>query len=94
MESEGSECLTISVDAAAKWLGISRGLAYEMVRQGKIPALRFGRVIRVPRHALEQLLDNQGTAGKADKSECRYKQGSPSGSAVAKHGALGKSRIC
>lgn len=56
MLNQENECLTISVDAASKLLGISRGLAYEMVRQGKIPALRFGRVIRVPRYALEQLL--------------------------------------
>ncbi len=67
MPKQGSECLTISVDTAAKLLGISRGLAYEMVRQGKIPALHFGRIVRVPRHALEQLLNAQGTDGKTKK---------------------------
>lgn len=53
---EHENSLTMSVDSAAQLLGISRGLAYEMVRQKKIPALRFGRIIRVPRYALEQLL--------------------------------------
>lgn len=67
MASQKSECLTISVEEAAKILGISRGLAYSMVHEKRIPALRFGRVIRVPRHALEQLLDNQGTDGKAEQ---------------------------
>jgi len=59
-----NECLTVSVESAAKLLGISRNLAYEMVRQGKIPALHFGRVIRVPRHALEQLLNAHHVDGK------------------------------
>lgn len=61
MANQKSECLTISVDAASKLLGISRGLAYEMVRQNKIPALHFGRVIRIPRYALERLLSGQNT---------------------------------
>lgn len=51
--------LTMSVESAAQLLGISRGLAYEMVHQGKIPALRFGRVIRVPVCALERLLEGR-----------------------------------
>ena len=64
MQDQGNECLTISVEAAAKLAGISRGLAYEMVRQGKIPALHFGRIIRVPRYALEQLLNAHHIDGK------------------------------
>jgi len=61
---EHENSLVMSVDSAAQLLGISRGLAYEMVRQGKIPALHFGRVIRVPRHALEQLLNAHHVDGK------------------------------
>ena len=60
-----SECLTISVDAAARILGISRGLAYSMIHEKRIPALHFGRCIRVPRYALEQLLSVQDTDDKA-----------------------------
>jgi len=37
-------------------LGISRGLAYEMVRTGEIPSIRFGKRILVPQQALELLL--------------------------------------
>lgn len=48
--------LTVTVEEAAQLLGISRGLAYEMVRQKKLPALRFGRRLVVPRGALERLL--------------------------------------
>jgi excisionase family DNA binding protein len=48
--------LTITVEEAARLLGISRGLAYEMVRAGKIPSIRFGKRLVVPRRALEQML--------------------------------------
>jgi len=50
--------LTYTVEEAAKALGISRGLAYEMVREGRLPALRLGqRRLIIPRAALEGLLD-------------------------------------
>jgi len=48
--------LTLTVNEAAKMLGISRGLAYEMVKTGKIPSVHFGKRILVPRRALEKLL--------------------------------------
>lgn len=48
--------MTITVEEAARLLGISRGLAYDMARIGKIPTIRFGRRLLVPRRALEHLL--------------------------------------
>jgi excisionase family DNA binding protein len=48
--------LTVTVEEAARLLGISRGLAYQMVRVGKLPAIRFGKRLVVPRHAIEKLL--------------------------------------
>ena len=33
---------------AGKMLGLSRGLTYEMARQGKIPVMQFGRRKKVP----------------------------------------------
>jgi excisionase family DNA binding protein len=47
---------TLTVDEAAEILGIGRNSAYEAVRRGEIPAIRLGRRLVVPRHALEQLL--------------------------------------
>jgi excisionase family DNA binding protein len=44
----------LTVSEAAKVLRISRNLAYELVAQGRLPHVRLGRVIRVPRHALER----------------------------------------
>ncbi len=37
------EPLTYSVDQVAALLGIARGVAYEAVRSGEIPATRVGR---------------------------------------------------
>jgi excisionase family DNA binding protein len=51
-----AEPLTLTVDEVAALLRISRGAAYEAVRQGTIPALRLGRRILVPVAALLRLL--------------------------------------
>ena len=52
-----TERLTITVEEAGEILGISRALAYEMARTGKLPALRFGKRFVVPRKAIENLLE-------------------------------------
>ena len=44
-----AEPLTYSVDEVAELLGIARGVAYECVRNGSIPATRVGRRWLVPR---------------------------------------------
>ena len=51
-----TEKLTLSVEEAAKVLGISRPPAYEAVRTGKIPSFRFGKRYVIPRAALTKLL--------------------------------------
>jgi len=51
------ESLTMTVEEAAAALGISRNLAYEAARDGRIPAIRIGRRLLVPRRALEKLLE-------------------------------------
>lgn len=57
MEASASKApAVVSVSEAAALLGISRNSAYEAVRRGEIPALRFGRSIRVPMAALDRLL--------------------------------------
>ncbi len=49
---------TMTVTDAARVLGISRSTAYELVRSGTLPALRLGRRIVVPTHALSDLLNS------------------------------------
>lgn len=48
--------LTVSVPEAAKLLGISRNLAFDLVRKGELPATRLGHRLVVSRKALERLL--------------------------------------
>lgn len=47
---------TFTVEEAARSLGISRALAYDLVRRGDIPSLRLGRRILIPRRVLDELL--------------------------------------
>jgi len=51
-----TERATMTVTEAARFLGISRGKAYEAAARGEIPTLKIGRRILVPRAALERLL--------------------------------------
>jgi excisionase family DNA binding protein len=51
--------LVLTVEEAARLLGISRGLAYKMIRQGVIPSIRFGRRVVVPRSRLQALIDGE-----------------------------------
>ncbi|MDP9388109.1 MAG: helix-turn-helix domain-containing protein [Actinomycetota bacterium] len=54
------ERLTLSVEEAAHLLGISRALAYLLVRRGELPGLQLGRRVVVPKRALEELVTNGG----------------------------------
>jgi excisionase family DNA binding protein len=47
----------MSVEEASAALGISRSLAYELVRRGEIPSLRLGWRIIVPVRALDDLVE-------------------------------------
>ena len=49
-------CLTVSVENAARILGISRGAAYSHARDGSLPTVRLGKRLLVPRAALDKLL--------------------------------------
>jgi len=49
--------LTMTVEEAATALNISRSLAYEAARDGRIPTIRIGRRLLVSRRALEKLLE-------------------------------------
>ncbi len=51
----------VDVGRAAALLGISRASAYEAVRRGEIPSLRFNRRVVVPTAALRRLLGLDAT---------------------------------
>ena len=55
---EGDEgSLVWTVPEAGERLGISRHSAYELARQGRIPAIRLGRRLAVPKAALRRMLE-------------------------------------
>jgi excisionase family DNA binding protein len=53
----------MTVDEAAKALGIGRTQAYRAVQSGEIPSIRIGRRYLIPRAALEKMLRREPTAG-------------------------------
>jgi len=59
---------TLTVEETAKLLGISRGLAFQAVRRGDIPAIRIGRRILVPLTQLQALLNGDGAYAPAAPS--------------------------
>lgn len=52
----------LSVNDAANILGLSRASVYEAIRLGRIPHVRIGRRILIPRTALEQMLESEAVA--------------------------------
>ena len=57
-----AESRTCSIEEVAAELGIGRGLAYELARQGAFPVklLRIGRLYRVVRADLDRALSGEG----------------------------------
>ena len=51
---------TLTIEEAAKGLGISKASAYEAARTGELPTIKIGKRILVPLVALERKL--QGAA--------------------------------
>ena len=54
------ERLTYSVDETCKLLGLSRGSAYEAIRQNQIPSIIIGRRKLIPKAALDRMLAEAG----------------------------------
>jgi excisionase family DNA binding protein len=51
-----TERQVLSVEEAARALGLGRNSAYQAVQRGEIPVIRIGRRLVVPKAALERLL--------------------------------------
>ena len=64
---------TLSVREVAELLGISRGAAYQAVRMGRIPSVRIGRRLLIPKAAIDRFLDDAGDVqfpSGAEESVC------------------------
>lgn len=63
------EPLVYSPNEARKLLKISRGLIYEAINTGRIPSIRIGRRILIPRSGLERLLNEGANAQFREDSD-------------------------
>jgi excisionase family DNA binding protein len=52
----------LSVEEFRAYVGVGRSLAYELIRSGYLPAVRFGRLVRVPKAGLQKYLAQNGNA--------------------------------
>jgi excisionase family DNA binding protein len=60
MENLLMEPLTLTVEEAARALGINRNAAYAAVHNGELPAIRVGRRLLVPKAAFQRMLETAG----------------------------------
>ena len=60
-----SQIMLLTVSEAAHVLRISRNLAYELIAQDRLPHVRLGRRILVPRVAIERWIGSE--AGLPDE---------------------------
>ncbi len=69
MQTEGGQQpLVYTVPECARLLRVSENHVYNLIKQGNIPSLRFGKLIRVPQWALLQHLSAPRVAIGADPS--------------------------
>lgn len=59
------EKLTMTVEEMAECLGIGRNGAYNLVKKGRVPALKIGRQIRIPKAAFVAWLAVEAGTGQA-----------------------------
>ena len=50
----------LTVDEAATQLRVSRGAVYALVRNGVLPSVRIGRVVRIPDRCLTNFIEAGG----------------------------------
>ena len=60
---------TLTVEQAARYLGISRSTAYECVRNGSLPSLRFRRRIVIPTIVVDRLLASVANVEGAEQTK-------------------------
>jgi excisionase family DNA binding protein len=59
-EIDPEKCLTYLVPQAGEMLGLTRNASYAAAKRGDIPTIRFGKLIRVPKAAFDEMLARAG----------------------------------
>jgi excisionase family DNA binding protein len=58
--------LLISIEEAGRLLGQSRSAIYGLIRRGRLPVVKLGASARIPRSAVESLVDELLAEGAPD----------------------------
>lgn len=61
----------LKVEQAADYLNCSLSLTWRLIWSGQLPHIRLGRVVRVPRKALEVWIENSQTVQPAPVTRSR-----------------------
>jgi len=57
----------LTVAQAANILQVSQNTVYELCQQGRVPRVRFGRTIRIPRDALLRWVEEEAARAQAEQ---------------------------
>ena len=60
-----AEGLLLRAEEVAHILGLGRSKVYELIMTRQVPVVRIGRLVRVPRPALERWIEEHTTDGRA-----------------------------
>jgi len=69
MSASGSEKLLLRVSEAAEALGISRSHCYELIQNGKLPVIRLGASVRIPRAWLTRFVEEETARWERARAE-------------------------
>lgn len=59
MATEAQTKMLLTVEEAVELLGIGRTLGWRLVQEGKLPSVRLGRCVRMPKQELEAWVSRQ-----------------------------------
>jgi len=59
------ERVLLRAEEVANILGLGRSKVYELIMTRQLPVVRIGRLVRVPRPALERWIEEQTRDGRA-----------------------------
>ncbi len=58
--TKSDQRVVYDVPEAGALLGLSRNASYEAAARGDIPTIRIGKLLKVPKVALDRMLENAG----------------------------------
>ncbi len=69
MSAGGTEKLLLRVSEAAEALAVSRSHLYELIEAGKVPVVRLGGAVRVPKPWLMRLVEEETARWQRARAE-------------------------